>query len=80
MDATDCENALTTIIPVFALSIGALLLEQFLGSSQAIKVNSIAELLVQINKAILQRSNTTPNLVGNPSFPVPPPDRSITKI
>jgi hypothetical protein len=80
MDATACENTLTTIIPGFALSIGALLLEQFLGSSKAIKANSIAELMLQISKAILQHSNTPPNLVGNPPFPVPPPDGTITKI
>lgn len=80
MDENTCENTLTTIIPGFALSIGALLLEQFLGSSKTIKANSIAELLLQISKAILQRSNTPPDLVGNPLFPVPPPDGSITKI
>ena len=67
MDDTTCT---TTVFPGLILFIAALLLEQYLGSSDKIKANSIAGLLMNVSKAVFA-AEEAPS-IGEGPHPVPP--------
>ena len=67
MDDATCN---TTVFPGFILSVAALLLEQYLGSSDRVEANSIAGLLLNAGKAILT-TEEVPTISEGP-HPLPP--------
>ena len=67
MDDATCN---TTVFPGLILSIAALLLEQYLGSSDKIRANSIAGLLMNVTKAMFV-AEEVPRISEGPN-PLPP--------
>ena len=69
MEESTCNS---TVFPGLVVSVLALLLEQYLGTTSNIKANSIAGLLMNVGQTLLSSPKPSIPAIGKGPHPLPP--------
>ena len=75
MEESTCNWA---VFPGFVVSVLALLLEQYLGTTDNIKANSIAGLLMNVGRTLLNPHQPDIPTIGKGPHPLSPPEVPAT--